>query len=224
MRNLCQAIDHSGRGRSIVAVDRVRGEGGQADRDVLGAAGFRAAVAHPFARPGMYCLASPDRHLAALVVHDQGAVKHDCELIELGALPRLGPAGRAAHVRDTEPGIAGVGPAHVFLDQLRRFTRGGYLSRLANQFWHARQYPAGAGSALLAGDAAVLDPVEGLLLGGCVVGPPGDDLGQARVMTIRPSKNLSTPGLIRTRPQLPAVTFSIRSVSRARSSESGETR
>src|SRR5215470_11849726 len=128
----------------IVAVDRIRGEGGQADGDVLGAAWFRAAVAHPFARPGMYCLASPDRHAAALVVHHQGAVKHDCEFIELGALPRLGPASRAAHVRDTEPGIARVGPAHVFFDQLRRFTRGGHLSRLANQFWHARQYPAGA--------------------------------------------------------------------------------
>src|SRR5690349_15816247 len=122
MRNLYQAKTISG-GGSIVAVDRVRGEGGQADGDVLGAAWSRAAVAHPFARPGMYCLASPDRHLAALVVHDQSAVKHDGEFIELGPLPRLGPAGRAAHVRDTEPGIAGVGPAHVFLDQLRRFTR-----------------------------------------------------------------------------------------------------
>src|SRR5215471_4985900 len=36
------------------------------------------------------------------------------------------------------------------------------------------------GSGLLAGDAAVLDPVEGLFLGGCVVGPPGGDLDQAR--------------------------------------------
>src|SRR5215469_17725480 len=92
----------------------------------------------------MYWLASPDRHAAALVVHHQRAVKHDCEFIELWALPRLGPAGRAAHARDTEPGLARVGPSHVFLDQLRRFTRGGHLSRLANQFWHARQYPAGA--------------------------------------------------------------------------------
>src|SRR6266516_2898316 len=83
--------------RSVITVHDARSEGRQADGDVLRPAAGRA-VTHPFARPGVHALAGLDRHPAAIELDDQGSPEHDRELVDLGPLPRLGPAGRAAHV------------------------------------------------------------------------------------------------------------------------------
>src|SRR5215472_2338015 len=54
----------------------------------------------------------------------------------------LGPARRAAHVRDAQAALPGAGPAHVLIDQLRRLAGRGHPARLTDQFRHARQYCA----------------------------------------------------------------------------------
>jgi len=83
-----------------------------------------------------------DGHLAAVELDHHGAAQHDGELAELGALPRLGPAGRTAHPRDAQRRLAGAGPADEFVDQLRRLSGRGHPARFADQFRHAPQYPA----------------------------------------------------------------------------------
>src|SRR5256714_9762538 len=128
--------------RSVITVHDARSEGRQADGDVLRPAAGRA-VTHPFARPGVHALAGRDRHPAAIELDDQGSPQHDRELVELRPLPRLGPAGRAAHVGDAERGFTRAGPSHVLVDQLRRVNRSSHPARLADQLRHARQYPAG---------------------------------------------------------------------------------
>jgi ribosomal protein S18 acetylase RimI-like enzyme len=88
---------------------------------------------------GLACL---DGQLAALEIDHDGAAQHDGELAELRALPRFGPAGRAAHPGDAQRRLAGAGAAHEFVDQLRRLTCGRHPAGFADQFRHARQYPA----------------------------------------------------------------------------------
>src|SRR5580693_6331267 len=107
-------------------MDGARGEGGQADRDVLGTALARGAVAYPLPGPGMRGLAGLDGQLTALELDHHGTVQDDGELIELRALARLGPAGRAAHPGDAQPGVTRAGPAHELVDQLRRLAGGGH--------------------------------------------------------------------------------------------------
>src|SRR5262249_21638602 len=92
--------------------------------------------------PGGPGLAGLDGQLAALEFDHDGAAQHDGELAELGALPRLAPAGRAAHPGDAQRRLAGAGAAHEFVDQLRRLTCGRHPAGFADQFGHARQYPA----------------------------------------------------------------------------------
>jgi hypothetical protein len=87
-------------------------------------------------------LAGLDGQLAALELHQQGAAQHDGEFVELRALARLGPAGRAAHPGDAQHVGTRAGPAHELVDQLRRLAGGGYPVWLRDQFRHARQYPA----------------------------------------------------------------------------------
>ena len=135
--------------RSLPAVASVirpggqyQGEGGHADCDVFGAVGSRGAVTHPFSGSRMNALAGLHGHLAAFGLHDQGAAQHDRELVELRALPGLGPARRAAHVSDAQAVLARVRPSDVLVDQLGRLASRGDPARLLDQFRHSRQYPA----------------------------------------------------------------------------------
>src|SRR5690242_20205213 len=104
----------------VVPVHGAGGEGGDADRDVLGAVGTGGAVAHPLPGPGMNSLPGLHRQLPPFRLHDQGPAQHDRELVELRALTGLGPAGRAAHMRDAQAVLAGVHPPDVLVDQLGR--------------------------------------------------------------------------------------------------------
>ena len=134
--------DGSAAGLSV-AVNRAGGEGGHADREVFGAVGSGGAVTHPFPRARMDRLAGLDGHLAAVGFHDQGPAQHDGEFVELRALPGLGPASGAAHVRDAQAVVAGVGPPDVLVDQLRRLASRGHPARFWDQLRHSRQYLAG---------------------------------------------------------------------------------
>ena len=84
----------------------------------------------------MDALPGLDRHLAAVELNEQGAPQHNREFVELRALPGLGPARRAAHAGNAEPGIHVAGPARVLVDQFRWLTCGRHAGRLADQFRH----------------------------------------------------------------------------------------
>src|SRR6266536_5704367 len=130
------------RHRLCVPVNGVRGEGGHADRDVLGAVGSRAAVAHPFPGSRVNSLACLHGHLVPFGLHDEGTAQHDRELVELRALPGLGPARRAAQVRDAQAVLARVSPPDVLVDELGRLASRGDPARLRDEFRHSRQYSA----------------------------------------------------------------------------------
>src|SRR3984957_2148034 len=127
--------------QSVVPVHRARREGRHADRYVLRAVRSRTAVPHPLAGPGVHRLPGLDRQLAVIRVHHQRSPQHDGELVELRALTGLGPARRAAHVRDAHGGLARVGLPHVLIDQLGRLAGRGDPARLADQFRHDRSIP-----------------------------------------------------------------------------------
>src|SRR5579875_612746 len=130
------------RAGSFVAVNGVRGESREAHGDVLRPPGSRRAVPHPFARFRMDPLAGVHRHPAGLGFHDEGPAQHNRELVELRALPWLGPARRAAHAGYADAVLARAGQSHVLIDQLGRLARGGHPARFADQLRHARQYLA----------------------------------------------------------------------------------
>src|SRR5690606_16001863 len=81
----------AGRRTVLVAVDDVRAERRDADRDVLGALRPWSGVAHPLARRRMYGLTCGDVEAAAFVLDGERAPEHQCVLVELGALPGLAP-------------------------------------------------------------------------------------------------------------------------------------
>ena len=122
----------------FIPVNRVGGEGGQADRDVLGAVGSRGAVTYPFPGSRMNCLACLDGHLTVFGLHHQGSSQHDGEFVELRALPGLRPARGAEHVRDAQAGLACAGLSDVLIDQLGRLAGGGNPARLQDQLRHDR--------------------------------------------------------------------------------------
>jgi hypothetical protein len=86
----------------------------------------------------MNCLACLNGHLTAFGLHDQSPSQHDGEFVELRALPGLRPARRAAHVRDTQAGLACAGPSDILIDQLGRLACGGNPARLQDQLRHDR--------------------------------------------------------------------------------------
>ena len=130
-----------GAARLFVPVNGTGGEGGHADRDVLGAVRTGSAVTYPFPGPRVNRLPGPHGHLALFPFHHQGPAQHDRELIELRGLPRLGPAGRAAHVRDAQAVLAGVNPPDELIDQLGRLAGRGYPARFSDQLRHDREHP-----------------------------------------------------------------------------------
>ena len=81
---------------------------------------LRRRVLDPLARVGDDGLTGADLELTVAVPHEQRAGEHDGELVEVGRLRGLGPAGRAAHVRDAGRVGAGVDASDVLVDQLRR--------------------------------------------------------------------------------------------------------
>src|SRR5206468_2663574 len=89
-----------------IAVDGVGRERGQADGDVVRT--LRSAVAHPLAGGGVHRLAGACGKGPTVVLDVYGAIEHDGPLVEVRLLPGFGPAGRARHVRDRHPRLAGV--------------------------------------------------------------------------------------------------------------------
>src|SRR5581483_8342736 len=93
-------------------------ERGQADRDVFGAFGVGRGIADPLAFARDDGLTRRYIHDAAMMLHAQTAAQDDGELVELGRLPRLAPARRAAHVRHAGAAGSGVYVADVLVDDL----------------------------------------------------------------------------------------------------------
>src|SRR4029453_16028629 len=122
----------TGESISSVAPDCLQRERRHAHRDVLGAARFRSAVANP--PPGM-ChdrLSGAHHERAAFVLHAQGAVQDDGNLLEVGPLPRLLPTGWRDHARDTDRGMSGVDSPGKLFDPLRQIAGSLDNSRLRN--------------------------------------------------------------------------------------------
>jgi hypothetical protein len=118
------------------AVDGVGREGRQADGHVVGAIGFRGAVAHPLARTSVHGLPGGHLECSVFVFNVEHAVQDEGELIEVGALTWFRPARWALHPSDAQPGLAGAGAAYEFVDPFRRLARRGDPSRGVDEFGH----------------------------------------------------------------------------------------
>jgi hypothetical protein len=86
----------------------------------------------------MNALAGLDGHLPPFRLHDHGSAQHDREFVELRALPGLGPARRAAHMRDAQTALAGVSPSDVFVDEFGWLASRSNPARLSDQLRHDR--------------------------------------------------------------------------------------
>ena len=76
-------------GLTLVAVDGIHGEGGEADGDVFGAAFKGSGVADPLAGVGDDGLSGGDVDGSGLVFDAQGAFEDDGEFVEGGSLAGL---------------------------------------------------------------------------------------------------------------------------------------
>src|SRR5579883_3669469 len=90
-----------------------------ANRDVFGALGVRRTIAYPFAFVGDDSLPGVNVERAALKFDAKHAFEDERVLIEIGRLPRFGPAGRAAHMSDAERLSIGVDASDVLIDEFR---------------------------------------------------------------------------------------------------------
>src|SRR3954452_19890528 len=134
---------------SCVAVDRLGGEGGQADGEVLGALGGR--VAHPLAGADEDRLARAHVELrAAAVLYPQGPGQHDGVLVELGSLARLRPARGRAHPGHAHPLLAVAGTAGELLDRLGRLAGRLHADRRIDQLGHGMEPSYSGGMATVA--------------------------------------------------------------------------
>jgi hypothetical protein len=79
-------------------VDCIRGESGEADGYVFGAAFVGSGVADPLAGVGDYGLSGGYVEGSVFVFYVQRAFQDDGEFVEGGSLARLEPSGGAAHV------------------------------------------------------------------------------------------------------------------------------
>ena len=109
-------------------MDRIHGKGGEADRDVFGAAFMRRRVADPFPSVGDDGLSGGHLKRTIFMLDAEGAFQHDGELVEGGSLARLEPSGGAAHVGKARRGGLGVDASDVFVDQFG-FVAGGLDAR-----------------------------------------------------------------------------------------------
>lgn len=120
----------------FVSVDSLRRECRQANGKVLRAARFRRAVTHPFAWFSDNGLPCSDLQDPGFVLDLDHSRQHEGELFKLWTLTRLGPSGRALHVRDADAVAAVVDPADVFQDCFRRVASGFDLSRRGDELRH----------------------------------------------------------------------------------------
>src|SRR5690606_38198764 len=121
---------------------RVNRERGQTDGDILGAFRLRAAVAHPFSRPGDDCLSGAHVERAALVFDAEHAAQDDGDFLEGGPLAWLDPAAGRHHARDADSLVAGVDAAGILLDALRLVAGGRDDGGSGNEKRHGEGYKA----------------------------------------------------------------------------------
>src|SRR5260370_3811290 len=107
--------------KGMVPMHRLGRKRRQADRDVFGA--FWRAVADPFALPRHHRLPGAHFHDAALVLDMEGAVEDHGVFVEVGTLARLGPSGRAVHVRDAHLRLSGIDVADVLVHAIPSWHR-----------------------------------------------------------------------------------------------------
>ena len=119
-----------------VAIDHSDREGWQADRDVLRPLGPWRAVTNPLPGATVDSLTRLHIEKAVLMLNPNGAAQDDRVLVELGALARLGPTGRAVHLRHADRLLAVAGSTDELGDRLRRVSRRRYLDRSFDQSRH----------------------------------------------------------------------------------------
>ena len=98
-------------------MDRVRGECGEADRNVFGAAFVGSGVADPFTRVHDDGLSGGDVERPTLVFNPKHALQDDGALVEGRSLARFQPSGGAAHVGHAGGRGLGVDASDVFVDE-----------------------------------------------------------------------------------------------------------
>jgi hypothetical protein len=86
----------------------------------------------------MNALAGLYGHLSSFPLNDHGSAQHDREFVELRALPGLGPARGAAHTRDAQTALAGIGPSDILIDQFGWLASRSNPARLSDQLRHDR--------------------------------------------------------------------------------------
>src|SRR5689334_20358523 len=97
---------------SGIAVNRIRGERRQTNRDVFCATVFGRTVLDPLSLVYDNGLAGPHIESFVLCLDSKHAFQHDGELVELRSLSRFGPAAWALHSSNTGRFRFGVHPAN----------------------------------------------------------------------------------------------------------------
>src|SRR5262249_12592458 len=108
-----------------VPVRGFRGEGGQADRDVLGAFLAGRRILNPLAAAHDHRLTGAHLEHARAARHAQEPPQDDRVLVELRRLTGLDPTCGTAHVRDRDLGAGGAHAADVLVDELGLVPGGG---------------------------------------------------------------------------------------------------
>jgi len=92
-------------------MDGLGREGGQADGNVFGALGTGRAVLDPFSGGRNDGLTGRNVKRSCFVSNTQAATEDESVFVEVRRLAGLDPAGRTAHVRDTDLFVTGIHPA-----------------------------------------------------------------------------------------------------------------
>jgi hypothetical protein len=129
--------------RLSIPVNRVRGESGHADRDILGAIVPWRAVADPLASSRINSLTGPNSHVPSLEFNAERTAQDDGVFVELRPLPWLSPARGTPHVRDAQTVVTSVNPPDVLVDELGWLAGRRNPVRLRDQIRHDRKYPSG---------------------------------------------------------------------------------
>lgn len=111
-------------------------KGGQAHRDVFGAAGAGTAIANPFARMRHDGLAGVNVKRAPFVLHAQHPAEHDGDFFKGGPLTWLDPTLGRRHPGHADRVMTRVDAPSVFLDAFGLVPGGGDNGRMINQCRH----------------------------------------------------------------------------------------
>src|SRR5689334_2072853 len=111
-----------------IAMDRLWRECRETNGYIFSRFGW-GGVLDPFARMRDDGLPCADIKFTVFVPNMERSPEHNGELLKFRSLSRFHPSLRAAHVRNTEPALLRIYPAHIFINQL------GHVAGGANSRW-----------------------------------------------------------------------------------------